>query len=70
MLARTALRAATKPGALTATLRFASTFSAAATEAMNPHGIEISKAQRVAKDGFISGTHPFLHHFVRLAGID
>ncbi|KAK3712111.1 Cysteine synthase 1 [Vermiconidia calcicola] len=54
MLARTALRAATKPGALTATLRFASTFSAAATEAMNPHGIEISKAQRVAKDGFIS----------------
>ncbi|KAK3707339.1 Cysteine synthase 1 [Vermiconidia calcicola] len=54
MLARTALRAVTKPTAFIIPLRAASTFSAAATEAMNPHGIEISKAQRVAKDGFIS----------------
>jgi hypothetical protein len=23
---------------------------------MNPHGIEISKAQRIAQDGFVSGT--------------
>jgi hypothetical protein len=22
---------------------------------MNPHGIEISKAQRIAQDGFVSG---------------
>ena len=56
MLARTALRAATKPASLSLTLRAASTFSARETEAMNPRGIEISKAQRIAEDGFISGT--------------
>lgn len=58
MLARTVLRAATKPTLFSHTLRAASTFSASAVEAMNPHGIEISKAQRVAKDGFVSGTPP------------
>jgi cysteine synthase A len=55
MLARTALRAATKPTAISLTLRAASTFSAREAEAMNQHGIEISKAQRIAKDGFVSG---------------
>nr|POE72875.1 cysteine synthase 1 [Quercus suber] len=35
-------------------LRAASTFNAAAVEAMNPRGIEISKAQQIAHDGFIS----------------
>ena len=55
MLARTALRAATKPAAISLNLRAASTFSAREVEAMNQHGIEISKAQRIAKDGFVSG---------------
>jgi cysteine synthase A len=55
MLARTALRAATKPVAFSLTLRAASAFSAREVEAMNQHGIEISKAQRIAKDGFVSG---------------
>jgi cysteine synthase A len=56
MLARTALRAATKPAALSLSIRAASTFSARDAEAMNPHGIEISKAQRIAKEGCVSGT--------------
>lgn len=55
MLVRGALRAASSTSFRTS-YRLASTFSASATEAMNPHGIEISKAQRIAKDGFISGT--------------
>jgi len=56
MLARQALRVASKPAFYSTAIRSASTFSASAVEAMNPHGIEISKAQRIAEDGFISGT--------------
>ena len=56
MLARTALRVATRPAAISISIRAASTFSARDAEAMNQHGIEISKAQRIAKDGFVSGT--------------
>lgn len=60
MFARTALRTATKPtAAFTASrIRLASTFSAAKTDAMNPHGVEISQAQRIAQQGFVSGTPP------------
>ena len=65
MFARTALRAATRPAtslSLSQRLTYATTatsnpqhFSASAVEAMNPHGLEISKAQRIAEDGFVSG---------------
>ncbi|GAB7360669.1 hypothetical protein MBLNU230_g0548t1 [Neophaeotheca triangularis] len=56
MLARNALRSASRPlsSSTFTPLRAASTFSPAAVEAMNPHGVEISKAQRVAQDGFVS----------------
>jgi len=54
MFARNALRAASKPAFTTKSFRSASSLTAA-TESMNPHGIEISKAQRVAQDGFVSG---------------
>ncbi|KAF2483368.1 tryptophan synthase beta subunit-like PLP-dependent enzyme [Neohortaea acidophila] len=54
MFARGALRLIARPASCPLPIRYASTFSASATEAMNPHGIEISKAQRVAKDGFVS----------------
>lgn len=59
MLTRQVIRAARYPVRLNVALRSASTFSASATEAMNPHGIEISKAQRIAKDGFVSGMSYF-----------
>jgi hypothetical protein len=64
MFARTALRAATKPALAPIRLRAAyataatsdpAQFSASAVEAMNPRGVEISKAQRIADQGFISG---------------
>jgi cysteine synthase A len=54
MFARNALRVALKPANFHA-LRASSTISVASIDAMNPHGIEISKAQRVAEDGFVSG---------------
>jgi len=55
MFARNVLRGVYKPAALSSTLRSASTFSAASVEAMNPRGLEIAKAQRIAHDGFVSG---------------
>lgn len=60
MFARNVLRGVYKPAALSNTLRSASTFSAASAEAQNPRGLEISKAQRIAHDGFVSGM-PCLH---------
>lgn len=60
MFARSALRHSAKSFS-TASFRSASTFSASAAEAMNPHGIEISKAQRIAQDGFVSGTLTLQH---------
>ncbi|KAK5133894.1 Cysteine synthase 1 [Meristemomyces frigidus] len=70
MFARTALRAATRPAStLTQRLAYATAatadpqhFSASAVEAMNPHGLEISRAQRIAEDGFCSaiGNTPLL----------
>ncbi|KAK3109938.1 Cysteine synthase 1 [Teratosphaeriaceae sp. CCFEE 6253] len=63
MFTRTALRVATRPapalrplrsGYATAATSDPSHFSAAAVEKMNPHGVEISKAQRIAENGFIS----------------
>ena len=68
MFARTALRAATRPapilsqrltyataGAATASTSSPQHFSASAVEGMNPHGLEISRAQRVSEDGLVSG---------------
>ncbi|KAK4622540.1 Cysteine synthase 1 [Fulvia fulva] len=52
MFARTALRAVTKPAAFTS-IRQASAL-AGNVEAMNPRGIAISSAQRIAQNGFIS----------------
>ncbi|KAK0945059.1 Cysteine synthase 1 [Friedmanniomyces endolithicus] len=71
MFARTALRAVTRPATINRTVRLGyataatsdpSQFSASAVEAMNPRGVEISKAQRIAEDGFISaiGNTPLL----------
>lgn len=67
MFARSALRAASKPTAAaspfiqrfayaTAATSHPAHFSAQAVEQANPHGMEISKAQRIAEDGFWSGT--------------
>jgi len=56
-LTRAALRSATSTTtgtARTPIFRAASTFSAADADAMNPHGIEISRAQRVAENGLVS----------------
>jgi len=62
MFARTALRAAGKPVALTQRFGYATAatsspahFSAQAVEQTNAHGMEISRAQRIATDGFVSG---------------
>jgi hypothetical protein len=64
MFARTALRVAVKPALAPIRLRAAyataatsdpAQFSASAVEAMNPRGVEISKAQQIAEQGFISG---------------
>lgn len=56
MFARTAIRAATKPVAFR-TVRTAVTIAPSVSEvhAMNPHGLDISKAQGVAKNGLVSG---------------
>ncbi|KAI7569535.1 Cysteine synthase [Hortaea werneckii] len=65
MFARSALRAASKPTAAaspllqrftyaTAATSHPAHFSAQAVEQANPHGMEISKAQRIAEDGFWS----------------
>ena len=32
---------------------------------MNQHGIEISKAQRIAKDGFVSGTPQYFTNYLQ-----
>jgi hypothetical protein len=56
LLARQALRAAKRPVRFNYAFRAASTYSASAIEAMNPHGVEISKAQRVAQNGLVSGS--------------
>ena len=70
MFARTALRTAARPVAFTPSrIRLASTFSATKTDAMNPHGVEISKAQRVAQEGFVSGTLSLLQT-KQIPGID
>ena len=53
MFARNALRVASRPAFSHQAFRSASSLAATA-ESMNPHGIEISKAQRVAQDGFVS----------------
>ncbi|KAH9837399.1 Cysteine synthase 1 [Teratosphaeria destructans] len=67
MLARTALRAARRPIAVrhqastlaqrfcyaTAATSDPAKFSAKAVEMVNAHGVEISKAQRIAQDGFV-----------------
>lgn len=59
MFARNALRAVSKPAFTTKSLRTLTT-SSTASDNMNPHGVEISKAQRIAQDGFVSGMniHP------------
>lgn len=57
MFARNALRVASKPAFTTKSLRTLTT-SSATSDNMNPHGVEISKAQRVAQDGFVSGKTP------------
>ncbi|KAL1588447.1 Cysteine synthase 1 [Cladosporium halotolerans] len=56
MFARNALRVASKPAFTPRALRSASTLttSSSVSDNMNPHGVEISKAQRVAQDGFVS----------------
>ena len=54
MLARAVLRAGSRP--VFTAVRCASSISASSIDAMNPHGIEISKAQRIAEDGLVSGT--------------
>ena len=56
MFARTAVRAVTKPSAFRS-VRTAVTIAPSASEvhAMNPHGLEISKAQGIAKNGLVSG---------------
>lgn len=54
MFARNALRVASKPAFTTKSLRTLTT-SSATSDNMNPHGVEISKAQRIAQDGFVSG---------------
>jgi cysteine synthase A len=59
MFARNALRAASRPAFTTKSFRSASSLAATA-ESMNPHGIEISKAQRIAQDGFVSGMKTLL----------
>lgn len=53
MFARNALRVASKPAFTTKSLRTLTT-SSATSDNMNPHGVEISKAQRIAQDGFVS----------------
>ncbi|CAK3937345.1 cysteine synthase [Lecanosticta acicola] len=53
MFARTALRTIPKPATFRS-IRPASTISAAQVNAMNPRGVEISKAQKVAENGFVS----------------
>lgn len=53
MFARNALRVASRPAFSHQAFRSASSLATTA-ESMNPHGIEISKAQRVAQDGFVS----------------
>lgn len=62
MFARTALRAVSKPANFTQRLTYATAatsspahFSASAVEAMNPRGVEISKAQKIAENGLVSG---------------
>jgi cysteine synthase len=62
MFSRTAVRAATRSVFSTQRLRYATAatsdpkhFSAKAVDMVNPHGIEISKAQRVAQNGFVDG---------------
>ncbi|KAK4544172.1 Cysteine synthase 1 [Oleoguttula mirabilis] len=61
MFARTAIRAAIRPASLTQRLGYATAatsspahFSASAVDSMNPHGLEISRAQRIAEDGLVS----------------
>lgn len=68
MFARRALRAATRPATLNQRLCYATAatsspahFSATAVHNMNPHGLEISKAQRIAEDGLISGMSNTIH---------
>lgn len=67
MFARHSLRAVSRPAptASSALQRFAyataatshpAHFSAQAVEDANPHGMEISKAQRIAENGFVSGS--------------
>jgi cysteine synthase A len=67
MFARNALRAASRPAFTTKSFRSASSLASTA-ESMNPHGIEISKAQRIAQDGFVSGmkTIPSQKHTKKL----
>ena len=54
MLTRNAIRLVARSAVVSSAATRA--FSAVAVEKMNPQGIEISKAQRVAENGFVSGT--------------